>query len=201
MYVWVHICTPPVMVPPLFTHAWPISWATDLHKMINCPYDNAFVAVRNKAAVIAAMSCKAPYLATGDQGSLETVVPELQNSRRARGVVAYAALQSLGREGLAALVDGCIERAARLVEIVVGNAMGRCRCVATGFNQALLRFDESDEATAAVVKRVVEEGLVWFGCTNFRGITVVRVSVVSWATTDDDIDVAGDALIRALKEL
>jgi glutamate/tyrosine decarboxylase-like PLP-dependent enzyme len=120
------------------------SWATDLHKMLSCPYDNALVVIKDKEAANRAMTCAAPYLAGsgGNEWRPNNLTPELQNSRRGRGVVAYAALQSLGKLGVAQQIDGCVRRCRLLVRLVLEkiDSVGVVVCMNdVVFNQALLQ--------------------------------------------------------------
>src|SRR6185503_15971625 len=81
------------------------SWATDAHKWLNVPYDSGIVLVRRAADIRAAMSMSAAYLAEGVGADREPSHYTPESSRRARGVDIWAALLSLGRDGVADLVE------------------------------------------------------------------------------------------------
>ena len=172
------------------------SWATDLHKMLNVPYESALVAVRDGRALHSSMASAAPYLpATGSDAAL---LPELQNSRRARGFAAWAALQQLGADGVTGLVDGCCAHAARLASLLQRGGAGIVAPIV--FNQALVRF-RNDDLTAAVAAAAQRDGRCWVAATQYHGRTVIRISVSCAATTDGDVEAAARAILACNKEL
>ena len=158
--------------------------------MLNVPYESALVAVRDGRALHSSMASAAPYLpAAGPDAALP---PELQNSRRARGVAAWAALQQLGADGVAGLVDGCCDHAVRLASLLARSGAEIVAPVV--FNQALVRFG-NDDVTAAVAAAAQRDGRCWVAATQYHGRTVIRISVSCWATTDGDVDVATKAIL------
>jgi glutamate/tyrosine decarboxylase-like PLP-dependent enzyme len=169
------------------------SWAVDAHKWLNVPYDGGLAIVADRAAVRAAMGVTAGYLAVSAGREPFDYVPEM--SRRARAVPVYAALRSLGRRGLAELVERCCDlarRLARAVESIEGAEVVNDVVL----NQVLVRF-EDDETTQAVVAAVQREGEAWLGGTVWQGRAAIRVSVSNWSTTEADIDRLAAALARA----
>ena len=174
------------------------SWATDLHKMLNVPYESALVAVRDGRALHGSMASAAPYLPAGagaDAGAdaARPLLPELQNSRRARGVAAWAALQQLGADGVARLVDDCCAHAARLASLLQRGGATLVHPVV--FNQTLVRFCD-DDVTAAVAAAAQRDGRCWVAATRYQGRTVIRLSVSCWATTNGDVEVAARAILE-----
>lgn len=174
------------------------SWATDAHKWLNVPYDSGLVLVADGAAQRAAMSLSAAYIQAGPEAVRDPLdwVPEF--SRRGRGFTVYAALRSLGRRGLAELIDRCCaltrRMAARLehepgVEVLNDVVL----------NQALVRFGDDDELTRAVVDRVQRDGTCWLGGTTWHGKAAMRVSVSGWRTTETDIDRSAEAILRCAR--
>jgi glutamate/tyrosine decarboxylase-like PLP-dependent enzyme len=172
------------------------SWATDGHKWLNVPYDCGVVAVRDRAAHAAAMGMTASYLvrAGDEERSNSDWVPEA--SRRGRGFAVYAALRSLGREGVAALVERCCALARRLAASME-DADGVEVLNDVVLNQVLLRFGADDAMTDAVIGRVQQDGTCWVGGTRWHGQAAMRVSVSNWSTTEADIDRAADAILTA----
>jgi glutamate/tyrosine decarboxylase-like PLP-dependent enzyme len=171
------------------------SWAVDAHKWLNVPYDGALAIVADRDAVRAAMGVSASYLP--DEGGREPFdhVPEM--SRRARATPVYAALRSLGRQGLAELVERCCDHAQRL-----GKAMealdGAQVLNDVVLNQVLVRFDDDDATTRAVIDEVQRGGEAWLGGTVWHGRAAARVSVSNWSTTEADIDRLAGALAQGL---
>ena len=171
------------------------SWSTDAHKWLNVPYDTAMAIVADpEAARGALLGTAASYLPTEGDGEPSDLVPEM--SRRARAVPVYAALRSLGRRGLAELVERCCSHARRLaaaMEALEGAAVLNDVVL----NQVLVRFGDDDAVTRAVVDEVQREGEAWVGGTVWRGRGAVRVSVSNWSTSEADIDRLAASLERA----
>jgi len=167
------------------------SWATDAHKWLNVPYDSGLAFVRNAAALKSAMSVTAAYLPQGEHREPSQFTPEL--SRRARGVEIWAALKSLGRSGLAELIDrNC--RFARLFSERL-RAAGCEILNDVVLNQVLVAFGGAAR-TRQVIEAVQQDGTCWCGPTEWHGRTAMRISVSSWATTDDDVEKSLAAILR-----
>src|SRR5204862_4001702 len=168
------------------------SWITDAHKWLNVPYDSALVLCKDGEAHRAAMTVSASYLIQdeGERKVRDQVdwVPEF--SRRARGFAVYAALRSLGRSGVAELVERCCACAARFAD-GLGGVPGAELINEVVLNQVLFRF-ESDERTDAVLQAVQEDGAVWMSGTTWAGRKAIRLSVSNWQTGEREIDLALD---------
>jgi glutamate/tyrosine decarboxylase-like PLP-dependent enzyme len=167
------------------------SWATDAHKWLNVCYDSGLAFVRHADALRHAMSISASYLPP--QGVREPMHYTPEGSRRARGVEVWAALRSLGRRGLAELIERNCRQAARLAEGL--RASGYEVLNEVVLNQVLVSFGEP-AATRRAIERLQAEGTCWCGATEWHGRTAMRISVSSWATTDGDIERALAAMIR-----
>jgi glutamate/tyrosine decarboxylase-like PLP-dependent enzyme len=166
------------------------SWATDGHKWLNVPYDCGVVAVRDAEVHAAAMSMAAAYLVRDASArSNSDWVPEA--SRRGRGFAVYAALRSLGRSGVAELIDRCCALARRLADAVGGEIEVLNDVV---LNQVLLAMDED------VIAALQAEGTFWAGGTVWHGRPALRFSVSSWATTEADIDRCAEVMLRAVRQ-
>jgi glutamate/tyrosine decarboxylase-like PLP-dependent enzyme len=167
------------------------SWATDAHKWLNVAYDSGIALVRDAHALRAAMSYSAAYLPTGASREPFHYTPE--SSRRARGIEIWAALLSLGRRGLADLVTRNCRMATRFAESL-RNA-GHEVLNEVVLNQVLVAFGDADR-THRVVAAVQEEGTCWCGPTVWKGRAAMRISVSSWATTDEDVERSIGAILR-----
>jgi glutamate/tyrosine decarboxylase-like PLP-dependent enzyme len=168
------------------------SWATDAHKWLNVPYDSGLALVRDGAALVAAMRTTAAYLPEGETREPAHYTPEL--SRRARGVEVWAALRSLGRAGLADLIERNCRQATRFAEGL--RAAGHRVLNDVVLNQVLVSFGDA-EKTRRVVAAIQADGTCWCGGTVWQGQTATRISVCSWATTDDDVARSLGAMLRA----
>jgi glutamate/tyrosine decarboxylase-like PLP-dependent enzyme len=168
------------------------SWATDAHKWPNVGYDCGVALVRDPGALQAAMSMAAAYFTPGAEREPSQFAPEM--SRRARGVELWAALRSLGREGLASLIDRTCRHAQRFAAGLRERGADVLNDVV--INQVLVSFG-APEVTRAVIARVQRDGVCWCGGTEWQGRTAMRISVSSWATTDADVERSLDAIARA----
>lgn len=171
------------------------SWAVDAHKWLNVPYDSAAAIVADPAAHTAAMSLAGPYL-VADPGQRDgtNYVPE--SSRRSRVIPIYAALRSLGRAGVAEMVDRNCAQARRMAERLT-RIPGARIVNDVVLNQVLVELPGGDDANKAAVAAVQRDGTCWLGGTTWDGRYLIRVSVSNWSTTDDDIDRSADAIARA----
>jgi len=171
------------------------SWATDAHKWLNVPYDSGLAFVREAEALRAAMAVSAEYLpAASPQRNPCDYTPEL--SRRARGVEVWAALLSLGRDGVAELIERNCRQARRFAEILSGAGHRILNDVV--LNQVLVSFGAA-EKTLRVIDAIQEDGTCWCGPTVWQGQTAMRISVCSAATTDADVERSAAAMVAAAR--
>jgi len=171
------------------------SWATDAHKWPNVNYDCGLVIVRDAQALRAAMTMRGAYLQAGTRREPMYQTPD--GSRRARGVELWAALKSLGRTGLAQLIERTCEHARRFASELQRAGFVILNDVV--INQVVVSFGSS-EVTRQVVRRIQEDGTCWCGGTVWQGQTAMRISVCSWATTDADVAQSLAAIIRIANE-
>ncbi len=172
------------------------SWATDAHKWLNVPYDCGLAFVSDPRAHRAAMAMTAEYLVAEEGAARDQMDWTPEFSRRARGVAVYAALRSLGRSGVADLVERCCRHARRFAEELA--ALPGCEILnEVVLNQVLLRFGD-DEATGAVLAAVQGSGEAWMSGTAWDGRAAIRISVSNWRTSDEDVTRTVAAFERAL---
>jgi glutamate/tyrosine decarboxylase-like PLP-dependent enzyme len=173
------------------------SWATDAHKWLNVPYDSGLAFVANAEAHRAAMRKTAGYFPDERPGERDgdAFVPE--SSRRARGFAVWAALRTLGRSGVADLVERCCALARRFA-VALGEVPGVHVLNDVVLNQVLVRFGDSDEVTRRVIAAAQAEGTSWFGGTVWKGMAAARISVSNWSTTEADIDRSVAAIRKVL---
>lgn len=180
------------------------SWATDGHKWLNVPFDCGMAIVRDNTAHRAAMTISADYLAAAtDARDQIDWTPEW--SRRARGVPVYAALRELGRDGVEQLIDRCCDYCLQLVTKI--GELSQAEVVSEpALNQGLVRFvkpgaspEENDQFTDQVVDAINATGEAFFSGTTRRGRRAMRVSVVNWRTSQEDVDRTIAAVSSVLK--
>lgn len=169
------------------------SWATDAHKTLNVPYDCGLAIVRDPFAVRSAMGLRGDYLLQDEQGDPIDKVPEL--SRRGRAFTVWAALRSLGRSGVADLVDRLCRHASSFAAGLAGTG-GATVLNEVVFTQVCAEFGD-DGRTDRVLARLLDDGTAWISGSTWRGRRVMRISVSNWSTTDDDVTRALDAIRRA----
>ena len=167
------------------------SWATDAHKWLNVPYDSGFAFVRDPEALRAAMMTTAAYLVQDEAREPDQYTPEM--SRRARGVEVWAALRSLGRGGLADLIERTCRHASRFAAGLA--AAGHEILNDVVLNQVLVSFGD-DATTRRVIAGIQADGACWCGGTVWQGRAAMRISVTSWATTDADVERSLAAMLR-----
>ena len=190
------------------------SWATDAHKWLNVPYDSGLVVVTHPSALRAAMTSTAAYLVQSEGATRDPIdwVPEF--SRRARGFPVYAALRSLGRGGVAELVDRCCRLAERFSERL-RVCEGATILNDVVLNQVLVRFQpprgdayggdayggDADAFTRAVIAQVQADGACWLSGTRWHGMEAMRVSVSNWSTTEEDVERSAAAIDAAARRV
>jgi glutamate/tyrosine decarboxylase-like PLP-dependent enzyme len=180
------------------------SVATDAHKWLNVPYDSGLVFVAHPEAHLAAFSTVAGYLTPGQAGERDPDAFTPEFSRRARGFPVWAALRSLGRSGVAAMVERCCAHARRFAG-ALGAAPGVEVLNEVVLNQVLVRFPDPggdhDARTREVVRRVQAGGTLWLSGTTWHGMAAMRISVSNWSTTGEDVDRSVAAILEAAKEV
>jgi len=167
------------------------SLATDAHKWLNVPYDSGLVFVRDARALYAAMSANAAYFPEGQTRDPQRFVPE--GSRRARAIEVWAALRSLGRRGLAEMIERNCRHAERFANELRKAGYQVLNDVV--LNQVLVSFG-APEATRRVIAAIQQDGTCWCGGTSWQGTLAMRISVSSWATSDADVEQSIAAIVR-----
>ena len=172
------------------------SWTTDAHKWLNVPYDSGFAFCAHPDAHRAAIGVTASYLVQADGGERDQVDWTPEFSRRARGFAVYAALRSLGRSGVADLIERSCAHARRFAELL--DAGGASILNDVVLNQVLVRFGDG-ERTREVIRRVQEDGTCWLSGTDWGGEHAMRISVSNWRTTEDDVERSAAAMLAAAR--
>jgi glutamate/tyrosine decarboxylase-like PLP-dependent enzyme len=178
------------------------SWTTDGYKWLQVPYDAGYAVVRHAEAHRRAMRIEASYLTTSDDGMHDprNYVPEL--SRRARGFATWAVISALGKQGIADMVEYHCELARAMSERLT-EELGIYVLNEVVLNQFVVRFgspepsDTFDQATNAVISRVQAGSACFVSGAAWKGVSVMRISIISWPTTSTDIFQAADAIVDA----
>jgi glutamate/tyrosine decarboxylase-like PLP-dependent enzyme len=200
---WVHVdgafglwaAVSPQYAPLLAGAGAADSWAIDCHKWLNVPYDSGVAVVRTPEYLRTAMAMSAAYLTPGDGREPWHFAPEA--SRRARGVELWAAMRSLGSSGLREMIERNCRQAKMFAELLSGVGFTILNDVV--LNQVLVSFG-SEENTRRVIKDVQNDGACWCGGTQWHGHAAMRISVSSWATTDEDVERSVAAMIRIARQ-
>jgi glutamate/tyrosine decarboxylase-like PLP-dependent enzyme len=171
------------------------SWAVDLHKWLNLPYDSGLIICRDPRWLHEAMSVTAPYLPDDTNAEPCFFTPEL--SRRARGAEAWAALYSLGRNGLAEMIERCCELATLFGTLLQKAGYEILNDIV--LNQVLVSFGTTEQ-TNRIIKKIQDDGTCWCGGTVWQGKTAMRISVCSWMTREEDIRVSAKSIIKIAQE-
>jgi len=186
-------------VSPLYAHllagtGTADSWAIDCHKWLNVPYDSGVAVVRTPEYLHTAMTLSAAYLTPG--GGREPCHYAPEGSRRARGVELWAAMRSLGRSGLREMIERNCRQARVFAECLHQAGFAILNDVV--LNQVLVSFGGA-ENTRRVITDIQKDGTCWCGGTQWQGHTAMRISVSSWATTDEDVERSVAAMIRVAR--
>jgi len=196
---WVHVdgafglwaAVSPLYAPLLAGAGAADSWAIDCHKWLNVPYDSGVAVVRTPEYLYTAMTLSAAYLTPGGGREPSHYAPE--SSRRARGVELWAAMRSLGRSGLREMIERNCRQAKVFAERLRDAGFAVLNDVV--LNQVLVSFGSAED-TRRVITDVQNDGTCWCGGTQWQGHTAMRISVSSWATTDEDAERSVAAMIR-----
>jgi glutamate/tyrosine decarboxylase-like PLP-dependent enzyme len=172
------------------------SLATDCHKWLNVSYDCGLAFVRDGVHLRNAMTFNAAYLQTTDSREPWQYTPEA--SRRARGIEVWAALRSLGRTGLAEMVERNCRQAVCFAEGLRSAGFTILNDVV--LNQVLVSFGSAKQ-TQRVIDEVQKDGTCWCGGTQWQGQSAMRISISSWATTDDDVEQSLRAILRIARNV
>src|SRR5580704_3608014 len=159
------------------------SWATDAHKWLNTTYDCGIALVRDPAALRGALEATASYLPGTAPREPMHFTP--QSSQRARGAEVWAVLATLGRDGVADLVDRTCRLARRAADGLRASGFAVLNDVV--LNQVVVDFGDQAR-TDAVISAIQRDGTCWCGPTTWRDRRAMRISVSGWATTEQDID-------------
>ena len=152
---------------------------------MNVPYDCGIAFVAHPDVHRAAMTVSADYLVQDPDAARDEVDWTPEFSRRARGFAVYAALRSLGRSGVADLIDRSCARARQFAAEI--SAVPGCQVLNdVVLNQVLFRFVD-DATTNAVLARVQASGEAWMSGTVWNGSSAIRLSVSNWRTTAADV--------------
>jgi glutamate/tyrosine decarboxylase-like PLP-dependent enzyme len=201
---WVHVdgafglwaAVSPIYAPLLAGFGEADSWAIDCHKWLNVPYDSGMAVVRNPDHLRNAMAISAAYLKPSAQREPCFYTPD--SSRRARGIELWAAMRSLGRSGLRELIERNCRQAKRFAEGL--RAAGFQVLNDVVLNQVLVSFGSADQ-TSRVITEIQDDGTCWCGRTEWHGYTTMRISVSSWATTDEDVERSLAAMVRIARSV
>jgi glutamate/tyrosine decarboxylase-like PLP-dependent enzyme len=180
------------------------SWATDAHKWLNVPYDSGLVFCAHPEAHRAAMSMQASYFAQGAADERDPFDYNPEASRRARGLPIYAALRSLGRSGVAELIERCCALARRFAAGLAADSRIEVLNEVV-LNQVLVRFlapdGDHDAYTRQVLAAVQRDGTCWMTGTTWHGMAAMRISVSNWSTDEADVDRSVAAVLSSCQKL
>ena len=168
------------------------SWASDAHKWLNTPYECGIALTRHADALAGAMAISGAYY--GERSGRDAMRWSPDSSRRARAVEVWAALSSLGRDGVAEQIERTCQHATRFAEELRAAGFEILNDVV--LNQVLVSFGD-DVTTDRVIDQIQRDGVCWCGGTTWRGRRAMRISVSSWATTDDDVTMSLEAMRSA----
>ncbi len=172
------------------------SYAVDAHKTLNTPYDSGIVLCQDEEAMIASLHITGPYIIIGKERDGMYYTPEM--SRRARIIELWATLKYLGKKGIDEMVYGLHLRAKQFAE-QLSSIEGFAVCNDIVFNQVIVQC-ASDDLTNQVISEIQNERVCWVGGSTWKGKKVIRISVCSWATTEEDVNLSVNSFSNALNK-
>ncbi|MBM3759252.1 MAG: aspartate aminotransferase family protein [Acidobacteria bacterium] len=190
---WVHVDGAFGLWSPQAKYTHADSWATDGHKWLNVPYDSGIAYVKNAADLTGALAVTASYL--NSAGAIEPMQKSPDSSRRARGIDAWAALLSLGAQGVREMIETCCHHARAFATELNKNGVHILNEV--NLNQVLAALD-TDDKTTQWIEAIQQEGTCWTGSTIWRGRKAMRISVSSHATTQKDVERSIASMLRSI---
>ena len=161
------------------------SWSCDAHKTLNTPYDCGLILCKNRSALVTAMQAKGSYIQWSEDGNRDSMLYTPDMSRRARGVELWAALKSLGREGVDALVTQLCDRAQQFATALAVEGYQILNDVV--FNQVAVALDNDDQ-TQRALSYIQDSGECWVGGAKLNDRAIIRVSICSYRTTSNDVE-------------
>lgn len=173
------------------------SWAVDAHKWLNVPYDSAMVICAHPDSHRAALALHAPYLIRDDDSLRNGSDWTPESSRRARAFAIWAALRSLGRSGVASMIERCCDHAQHFAASLAAHPDIEVLNDVV-INQVLVRIGDDNERTRAVARTIRTEGESWLADTTWQGKVALRISVSDQATTTGQVDAAVAAILAAV---
>ncbi len=168
------------------------SWSVDGHKTLNTPYDNGIILCRDEEALVSALHMSGSYIITGKERDGMFYTPEM--SRRSRVIELWATLKSLGRKGLGEMIFHMHQLALQFAEGLQEEGFQILNEVC--FNQILVHYKDNAH-TKKLLKKVQELNVCWCGGSVWDGMDVIRISVCSWTTTENDIKLSLDSFVKA----
>lgn len=182
------------------------SWSTDAHKWLQVPFESGIVIVRHAEAHQRAMATTASYLPPCEDKERDPshFVPEL--SRRARGFALWAMLRHLGRDGIATMVERHC-RFSQQMAMALSDEPGIAILNRVVLNQVIVRFGADrepvtgDRLTDLTIARIVSQGICYVGGAEWHGRRVMRLSVISCATEEQDVKLSTNAILSAWRSV
>lgn len=172
------------------------SWSLDGHKTLNTPYDAGVILCADQEALVSALQMSGSYIVESEEKDGMFYTPEM--SRRARSVEFWATMKYLGKSGINEMVEGMHERAVQFKEELSENGFEVLNDVV--FNQVVL-YCGNDELTLETLKKVQEARVCWAGSSKWKGKAVIRISVSSWATTEEDVTRSVRSFVEAREKV
>lgn len=172
------------------------SWSVDGHKTLNSPYDNGIVLCNDEEAIRSALHISGSYIIHGDERDGMFYSPDM--SRRARSIELWATMKSLGSKGISEMVYGMHQRAVQFANGLRKAGFEILNDVS--FNMIIVHYQDN-ETTRSILKEIQEQRVCWCGGAVWHGKDVIRISVCSWATTEDDVALSVESFVHARKKM
>lgn len=171
------------------------SWAVDGHKTLNTPYDCGIILCSDQEAMTSALHMSGSYIIESTERDGMFYTPEM--SRRARVIELWSIMKYLGENGIDEMILTMHQRAKQFAE-EIEKIKGFHLENDIVFNQVIIICD-SDKITEQVLSNIQMLRECWLGGSIWFGKKVMRMSICSWATTENDISKSVKSFEKALK--
>jgi aromatic-L-amino-acid decarboxylase len=180
------------------------SYVTNPHKWLLTTFDCSAFWVRDRAALVGALSILPEYLRNPASESGAVVDyrdwrPQL--GRRFRALKLWTVLRTYGLSGLRAHIAAGVAQASRFADLVRADERFE---VVTEPVLGLVVFrvvgsgGDGDQLTMGLMEAVNASGTAYLSHTKVEGRAALRLATGSWRTTEADIDRTWAALVAAL---
>lgn len=176
----------------------------DAHKWLNVPYDAAMQFTRHQKLQVQVFQNAAAYLGQEINASNYVhLTPE--NSRRLRALPSWFTLTAYGKSGYAEIVERNCQLAQWLGQKIstsnLFELLSPVRLNGICFTLKSKGKDVGFEEIRQYLRILQQTGDIFLTPTVYKGIAAIRISITNWRTTEQDVEIAWQALQNGVAKL